>query len=86
MLPTPACDLGHRRGCLLGAGWVALPEVAAMFEPSMLALYAVGAFYAVLGVSLACKARKPSCRTCAYWQDCLEKQLAITSTPPKRCL
>jgi hypothetical protein len=56
-----------------------------MFEPTMLVLYALGAFYAVLGVSLVCKARKPSCRTCLYWQDCLEKHLAITGTPPKRC-
>jgi hypothetical protein len=52
----------------------------------MLLLYALAAFYAVLGVGLVCKARKPSCRTCLYWQECLDKQLGITGPPPKRCL
>jgi hypothetical protein len=56
-----------------------------MFEPSLLVLYGLGAFYAVLGVSLVSKARKPSCRTCVYWQGCLSKQLGITGQPPKRC-
>lgn len=57
-----------------------------MFESYMLLFYALIAFYAVLGVSLACKARRPSCRTCLYWQHCLETELGITGKPPKRCL
>ncbi|MBZ5704156.1 MAG: hypothetical protein LAN63_02295 [Acidobacteriia bacterium] len=56
-----------------------------MFEPTMLVLYALGAFYGVLGVCLVCKSRKPSCRSCVYWQHCLSAQLGITGTPPKRC-
>jgi hypothetical protein len=64
---------------------MSVQEVATMFGPTMLVLCALGAFYVVLGVSLVRKARKPSCRTCVYWQDCLSTQLG-TDTPPKHCL
>ena len=65
---------------------MSVQEVAPMFGPTMMALFALGAFYVMLGVSLVRKARKPSCRTCVYWQDCPSTQPRFTDTPPKRCL
>ena len=56
-----------------------------MLEPYMLLAYSLVMFYAVLCVSLVRKARKPSCRTCVFWQHCLSSRVGITDTPPKRC-
>jgi hypothetical protein len=37
---------------------------------SLWPLYFLGAFYTMLGVVIACRAAKPSCRNCLYWHEC----------------
>lgn len=56
-----------------------------MFQPSLLALYFLGAFYGLLTVGIVRRACRPSCRTCMLWQKCLEQQLGMPGMKGKLC-
>jgi uncharacterized protein (UPF0179 family) len=49
-------------------------------------LAVLGSFYVVLGASLVFRGCKPSCRTCVYWQHCLNKQLGLQGEKHIPCI
>jgi hypothetical protein len=55
-----------------------------MFSISHL-LYALGAFYGVVGLVLVLRAQKPTCHICAYRVYCPIRQRSLWDPSIKRC-
>jgi len=48
-------------------------------------LYALAAFYGAIGLEMARRAQKPTCRICAHRQYCPIRQRALWDPSAKHC-